>query len=57
MRDCPYCGEGIELLVDTSIAEQSYIEDCEVCCRPINVAVRVTIEGDIELIVSDENSC
>lgn len=34
---CPYCGECIELLVDTSVDEQSYIEDCSVCCRPIIV--------------------
>ena len=32
---CPYCGELIELLIDTSIAQQEYVEDCEVCCRPM----------------------
>ncbi len=57
MSNCPYCGEVIELVIDTSIEEQHYIEDCEVCCRPINVVVRVDVEGDIELNVSDENSC
>ncbi len=35
--DCPYCGEQIEILADSSIPEQSYIEDCSVCCRPINL--------------------
>ncbi|MCB1725103.1 MAG: CPXCG motif-containing cysteine-rich protein [Chromatiaceae bacterium] len=34
---CPYCGETIELTVDTSAGEQAYIEDCSVCCRPIEV--------------------
>lgn len=34
---CPYCGECIELLVDPSVEEQNYIEDCSVCCRPITV--------------------
>ncbi|MGB5398339.1 MAG: CPXCG motif-containing cysteine-rich protein, partial [Gammaproteobacteria bacterium] len=29
---CPYCGEKIELFIDSSIDEQSYIEDCSVCC-------------------------
>jgi hypothetical protein len=38
--DCPWCGEAIELSVDTSVREQSYIEDCHVCCRPIQIAVR-----------------
>ncbi|NQD35958.1 CPXCG motif-containing cysteine-rich protein [Permianibacter sp. IMCC34836] len=40
-QSCPYCGESIELLIDGSIAEQSYIEDCPVCCRPMIVEVRV----------------
>lgn len=34
---CPYCGELIELLIDGSVPEQSYYEDCSVCCRPILV--------------------
>ncbi|WP_082879915.1 CPXCG motif-containing cysteine-rich protein [Methylomonas methanica] len=36
---CPYCGEAIEVLVDCSIRSQEYIEDCSVCCRPINLSV------------------
>jgi hypothetical protein len=32
---CPYCGESIELTVDTQEANQEYIEDCHVCCQPI----------------------
>ncbi len=32
---CPYCGERISVLIDTSVDSQQYIEDCEVCCRPI----------------------
>jgi hypothetical protein len=35
---CPYCFENISMLLDTSIeGEQSYIEDCEVCCQPIQL--------------------
>lgn len=34
---CPYCGEWIELQVDSSAGEQAYVEDCSVCCRPIEV--------------------
>ena len=37
--DCPYCGESISILVDTEIGRQEYIEDCEVCCRPINLVM------------------
>jgi len=32
---CPYCGERLETRVDLTADEPSYIEDCEVCCRPI----------------------
>lgn len=38
---CPYCGEPISILVDCSVEEQSYIEDCQVCCRPITLFVTV----------------
>jgi len=51
---CPYCGESIELVIDCSIPEQEYIEDCEVCCRPINLLI--TIEGNkIHVIPKHEN--
>ncbi|MBD8090138.1 CPXCG motif-containing cysteine-rich protein [Pseudomonas fluorescens] len=33
--DCPYCGEPAEAVLDLSGGDQSYIEDCPVCCRPI----------------------
>jgi transcription elongation factor Elf1 len=34
---CPYCGEEISSLLDLSIDKQEYIEDCEVCCNPVNI--------------------
>jgi hypothetical protein len=34
---CPYCGQVCELVVDTSVAAQRFITDCEVCCRPFEV--------------------
>jgi hypothetical protein len=36
--NCPYCGEAITLLLDLSVESQSYIEDCSVCCQPMNVS-------------------
>lgn len=36
---CPYCGEPLELDIDTSAGEQAYVEDCAVCCRPIDCRV------------------
>lgn len=44
--DCPYCGERIELLVDCSAGSQRYVEDCQVCCRPMNVVVAIDTNGD-----------
>jgi transcription elongation factor Elf1 len=35
---CPHCGEPITVFVDLSVESQSYIEDCSVCCRPMNVS-------------------
>ena len=34
---CPYCGEEISMLIDPSTPSQEYIEDCEVCCNPIEI--------------------
>ncbi|MCL6713602.1 CPXCG motif-containing cysteine-rich protein [Pseudoxanthomonas sp. z9] len=42
---CPYCGEMITLFVDDSAGEQDYVEDCQVCCRPIEIRVRVDEDG------------
>ena len=36
---CPYCGERIAVTVDASAGAQSYVEDCPVCCRPIDIEV------------------
>jgi len=36
---CPYCWETIEVLIDGSQNHQEYIEDCSVCCRPIDIHV------------------
>jgi hypothetical protein len=35
---CPHCGETINLTLDLSVPEQSYIEDCPVCCKPMVVS-------------------
>jgi hypothetical protein len=43
---CPYCGEGISMVLDTSVTTQTYVEDCEVCCNPIEIRY-VAEDGDI----------
>ncbi|WP_128757754.1 CPXCG motif-containing cysteine-rich protein [Leeuwenhoekiella aequorea] len=36
---CPYCWEEISMLLDVSVSHQVYVEDCEVCCNPIELTV------------------
>jgi uncharacterized protein (UPF0212 family) len=38
---CPYCGERFETAVDLSAGSQNYVEDCAVCCKPIEIALSV----------------
>ena len=52
---CPYCGESISVLVDDSLPAHSYIEDCQVCCRPIVMDVRVGLEGGVTVLARSEN--
>ncbi len=42
---CPYCGESIEILVDSSVGDQEYIEDCQVCCCPIVISATASDEA------------
>jgi len=44
---CPYCGESFETRIDTSQGNQSYIEDCYVCCRPLQFYLQVDHDGNI----------
>lgn len=52
---CPYCGEMITILVDGSVAEQQYIEDCQICCRPMDIRVTVDANGSCQVEACDEN--
>ncbi len=44
---CPYCGESFETNVDASAGSQEYIEDCQVCCRPIVFRVAAGDDGNV----------
>lgn len=41
---CPYCGEQISMVLDLSVDRQTYVEDCEVCCNPIEISYAVEEE-------------
>jgi len=44
---CPYCGEPIELLVDATLPHQRYVEDCEICCRPMVVEIDASADEPV----------
>jgi len=52
---CPYCGETITVIVDCSISEQTYTEDCQVCCRPIVFDVSSGRDQATQVSVRQEN--
>lgn len=49
---CPYCGESITILVDASAGTQSYVEDCQVCCQPMNIRVEAE-DGELLSVTAD----
>ena len=56
---CPYCGEPISVLVEPEALDEhgglAYIEDCQVCCRPMLLAPRLAADGSIEIDARHEN--
>lgn len=38
---CPYCGQQLEIAIDWSVMQQEYVEDCQVCCKPMILTVSV----------------
>jgi hypothetical protein len=43
--ECPYCGESFETPVDTSVGSARYVEDCQICCQPIEFSLEVDHAG------------
>jgi hypothetical protein len=44
---CPYCGEVLALQLDLSAGDQGYVEDCQVCCQPMVIAVATRDDGTL----------
>lgn len=47
---CPCCGEAISLMVDVSVEQSTYTEDCSVCCQPILVNATVGSDGELQSV-------
>ena len=51
---CPYCFEKISMLLDISTEQtQTYIEDCEVCCNPIQITYEA-VAGKVKGFVANK---
>ena len=46
--ECPYCGESFETPVDTSSGSARYVEDCQICCQPIEFSLEVDHAGVLQ---------
>lgn len=44
--ECPYCGESFDSSIEPADGNQDYIEDCQVCCRPIEVHIEADMDGE-----------
>jgi hypothetical protein len=53
---CPYCGEPTPVQVDASVPVQELVEDCSVCCRPIELRIVVHPEGEPEVVARREDA-
>ena len=53
--NCPYCGESLEIVIDASASHQEYIEDCQVCCKPITFRIHISAEGEPSIDARGEN--
>ena len=52
--ECPACGEPLQLAIDPGRESQSYVEDCQVCCRPMQVRVHFDEDGMLAVEVSND---
>ena len=46
---CPFCGQSITVVIDGSAGSQSYVEDCEICCRPMQISVQISVQIPVEV--------
>ena len=49
---CPYCGEPFETSADVSAGPCIYVEDCQICCQPIEMELRVDDDGELSEVLA-----
>ncbi len=40
---CPFCAQSMTIVIDLSAGSQSYIEDCQICCQPMQISFDAAI--------------
>jgi hypothetical protein len=50
---CPYCAEAMTVRLDLSAGDQSYVEDCQICCQAMQIGVQVTGEGTLDSVSAE----
>ncbi|MEO8314301.1 MAG: CPXCG motif-containing cysteine-rich protein [Pseudomonadota bacterium] len=50
---CPYCGEFVTVALDLSAGSQKYVEDCQVCCQPMQMSVWVKEDGRLDSVAAE----
>jgi len=50
---CPYCAEPMLVRLDLSAGNQQYVEDCQVCCQPMQIRVNMQDDGLLESVTAD----
>lgn len=52
---CPYCGESFESQLDVSSGSACYVEDCQICCQPIEFNVEVDSAGALVALTASRS--
>ena len=52
---CPFCWETLTIFLDFSLPEQDYIEDCQVCCRPMRITYS-NLDGELTSLEAQQDT-
>lgn len=50
--ECPYCAESFETAVDLTAGSTTAIEDCHVCCQPIEIETKISVNGQLKSLTA-----
>lgn len=53
--ECPYCGAAFTALIEPGDAGADYIQDCEICCRPLRFHVRAGSDAPVVEVAAEDD--